>query len=71
MKGYIRSSHGRRVYFEDPRGCFVFVPETFTDLVPPDPFVALAAGRCFFRTQDLIELLRIVQGAIERRQANV
>jgi len=71
VKGYIRSSYGRRVYFDDPRGCFVSVPETFTDLVPPEPFVALSAGRCFCRTEDLVELVRIVQGAIERQRANV
>ena len=72
-KGYVRSLHGQRVYFEDPRGRFVFVPETFTDLVPllSEPFVALAAGRSYFRVQDLLDLVRIAEGEMERQRSDV
>jgi hypothetical protein len=70
-KGYVRSPHGQRVYFEDPRGRFVFVPETFTDLVPLEPFVALAAGRSYFRVRDLLDLVRIAEGEMERQRSDV
>jgi Family of unknown function (DUF5372) len=59
LKGYLRTPYGQRVCFDDLRGCFVDIPETFTDLAPPDPFVTVAAGRCHFRVQDLLELARI------------
>jgi hypothetical protein len=37
------------------------MPLSFTDLRVPDPFVVIAAGRCRFRFEDLIELTKLVE----------
>ena len=37
------------------------VPASWTDLVPEDPLVYLAAGRSPFRVVDLIELAQLVE----------
>lgn len=36
------------------------LPARWTDLVPPDPFVAIAAGRSYFRTRDLLLLVELI-----------
>ena len=41
-------------------------PVEWTDVAPVDPFTVAAAGRCPFRTQDLVELLGLVRGLQER-----
>ncbi len=47
-----------RLMYLDEEGRAVFVSLAFTDLAPEDEFVRVAAGRCAFRTQDLLELRR-------------
>lgn len=49
-----------RVYFYDDEGRLVSVPAQWTSILPPDPFVALSAGRFAFRIQDLLELVRFL-----------
>jgi hypothetical protein len=71
LKGYLRTPYGQRICFDDPRGRFVCIPETFTDLAAPDPFVTVAAGRCYFRVQDLLELVRLLKDLTEGRGARV
>jgi hypothetical protein len=39
----------------------VSVPASWTDLVPEDPLVRLAAGRSPFRAVDLMELAQLVE----------
>jgi len=34
---------------------------SFTDLRVPDPFVVIAAGRCRFRFEDLIDLTKLFE----------
>ena len=52
------------VYFLDSAGELVSVPAAWTDLVPPDPFVAVAAGRAAFRAEDLAELAELVSACL-------
>ena len=45
-----------RVYYRDQAGRVRFVPARWTSLATPDPFVLTAAGRAYFRLEDLIRL---------------
>ena len=45
-----------RVYFQDDTGRLVALPASWTDVLPPDPFVVTAAGRSALRVDDLLEL---------------
>jgi hypothetical protein len=38
------------------------LPIAWTDAAPADPFVVVAAGRAFWRTEDLIKLIELFQG---------
>ncbi len=53
-----------RVFFHDPlTGSLRSLPTAWTDLAPPDPFVALSAGRAILRLIDLQALVRLVHNA--------
>jgi Family of unknown function (DUF5372) len=45
-----------RVYFHNAEGLWTSVPANWTTVVPEDPFVAVAQGRCLFRYEDLLQL---------------
>jgi Family of unknown function (DUF5372) len=45
-----------RVYYRDEDGRKRFLPARWTNLAPSDPFVITAAGRAYFRLEDLIRL---------------
>jgi hypothetical protein len=45
-----------RVCFHDERGELKSLPAAWTDVVEPDPFVVVAAGRSPFRVEDLLAL---------------
>jgi uncharacterized protein DUF5372 len=45
-----------RVCFHDEHGRLRSVPAAWTNVVEPDPFVTLAAGRSAFRVADLLRL---------------
>ena len=49
-----------RVYFEDDDGHLESIPAKWTDVVAPDPFVVIAAGRALFRLDDLLEVVRLI-----------
>jgi len=54
-----------RVYYRDPTGRMRFLPAGWTSMAVLDPFVLLAAGRAYFRLEDLIRLedrLKELQG---------
>ena len=51
-----------RVYFRGPDDVSASIPSCWTDLVPQDPFVVIAAGRSHFRAGDLLELVRFIEG---------
>lgn len=49
-----------RVWFADAAGRLHSLPAAWTDAVPVDPFVAIAAGRSRLRVAELLELARWV-----------
>ena len=50
-----------RVYFHDAEGHWTSIPATWTTVVPEDPFVAVANGRCLFRYEDLLKFVDLVE----------
>jgi hypothetical protein len=58
--GRLSSWRGDVVLVLDIAGRRCSFPVEWTDLALPDPFVALAGGRCPFRVQDLVELADLV-----------
>ena len=54
-----------RVILSDPNGYPMGVPIRFTDIIPPDPYVAIGHSRSFFRVQDLVKLSQLVK-ALEK-----
>jgi hypothetical protein len=52
-----------RVYFHDSGGVLRSIPASWTTVLPEDPFVVLAAGRCLFRYEDLVKLADLVEKA--------
>ena len=50
-----------RVYFRGPNDVPTSIPSHWTDLVAEDPFVVMAAGRSYFRVEDLLELVRLIE----------
>ena len=55
-----RSRHGDRVWYEDDDGCVRTVPRGWTSLAAPDPFEVIAAGRAWFRPDDLVRLAALI-----------
>jgi hypothetical protein len=47
------------VYFYNKENCLIAMPTAWTDAAAPDPFVALAAGRAYFRMEDLLQLVEL------------
>lgn len=45
-----------RAYFYDTNGRLLHLPARWTDVLEPDPFVIISAGRSCFRLTDLVEL---------------
>jgi hypothetical protein len=55
-----------RVFYYDPNGKLKSLFTNVTDLVPPDAFSCVSAGRSAFRVDDLLDLWRLFAG---RKQA--
>jgi hypothetical protein len=51
-----------RVFFFAEDGQLRSIPAGFTDVDPPDPFVAISAGRSIFRVEDLLGLADLLDG---------
>jgi len=49
------------VYFLDAKGQVHSILGCYTNVAGTDPFVEIAAGRSFFRIEDLIELTRLLE----------
>jgi hypothetical protein len=49
-----------RVYFSDRQGNVRSISTSYTD-VAVDPFVEVAAGRSYFRFDDLVELVALLE----------
>ena len=50
-----------RVYFHNAEGRLSSIPACWTTAVAPDPFVAVAGGRSFFRYEDLLQLVELME----------
>ena len=57
-----------RVYFYSEQSQLISIPARWTDVLAPDPFVSVAAGRALFRTTELKKLVALVD---EFDQSNV
>ena len=55
-----RIAYESRVFFFNTKGRKSSVPLDWTDIGPQDPFVAVSAGRAFFRVADLLGLVRLM-----------
>ena len=55
------SGGGRWIITIDSGGRRRGLPAAWTDLVPPDPFVALSGGRSAFRVCDLVALTILIE----------
>ena len=51
-----------RVFFSDAEGQLQSIVASCTDVGRDDPFVEIAAGRSFFRYEDLIRLADLLEG---------
>jgi Family of unknown function (DUF5372) len=51
----------RRVYFRNVDRRIASIPQSFTSLGAPDPFLVVSAGRSHFRIEDLLELSRLIK----------
>jgi hypothetical protein len=57
LVGYAHTWGEHRVFYRRPGDDQVrTLPASWTDVVEPDPFLVLAAGRSLFRVEDLLAL---------------
>jgi hypothetical protein len=57
-----------RVFFQDERGLLVSLPARWTNVLPPEPLVAVGRGRSAFRVDDLLQLVERLEH-LERQVA--
>jgi hypothetical protein len=55
------------VYFYDKEGELKRLPATWTDVLAPDPFVAVAAGRSSIRIADMLRLAGLLRELVGDR----
>jgi hypothetical protein len=61
MVGFAHTWGEHRVFFREPKQTQVCsLPATWTDVVAVDAYVALAAGRSYFRPEDLLQLAHLL-----------
>jgi hypothetical protein len=51
-----------RAFFRDSEGHLQAIVASCTDVGGADPFVEIAAGRSFFRYEDLVRLANLLEG---------
>jgi Family of unknown function (DUF5372) len=59
------------VCFYDGAGELAWLPAAWTDVIAPDPFIVVSAGRSPFHVQSLLELAERVGELHQRRQNSV
>ncbi len=57
----IRGTGGDRVYFYEDHGRLESMPVAWTDMAAEEPFIAVAAGRAYFRVDDLLRLAALLE----------
>jgi hypothetical protein len=64
---YLHTWGEDRVYFQRQESeHLVSVPASWTDVVPEDPLVQLAAGQSLFRVAELLELVLMVEESSQK-----
>jgi hypothetical protein len=53
------------VYYLSDGGNTAFMPASWTDIGPKDPFVEQSRGRAIARTEDLLDLVKAVGKAVK------
>ena len=59
---YHRSWGHERVECLEEGGGFVSIPLSSTDAYDEDPFIAILGGRSFFRVDELLRLVELIEG---------
>jgi len=59
------------VYHFTEDGQQAFLPASWTDVGPKDPFVEQAQGRAIARVEDLLELVQMVRRAVKEIKSHV
>jgi hypothetical protein len=54
-----------RVRYLTESGDTAYMPASFTDIGAKDPFVEQAQGRAIARTEDLLELVKMIRGSVK------
>jgi hypothetical protein len=54
-----------RVYYLTEQGYTAYLPASWTDAGPKDPFVEQAQGRAITRVEDLLELAKMVGASVK------
>ncbi len=57
----IRGTGGDRVYFYADHDRLESMPVGWTDLAAEEPFLAVSAGRAYFRVEDLLRLSSLIE----------
>ena len=52
-----------RVFYVGDDGQLAYIPASWTDVLPPDPYKEAGAGKALCRVPDLLHLCRLVPGA--------
>ena len=50
-----------RIFYYNTENELISVPAQWTDLLDPDPFVTASSGRALFRTDELIDLVMLIE----------
>ena len=59
------------MWFHTAEGRLSQVPLNFTDLVEPDPYVAVSSGRAYLGVKDLLGLVGLLQELGQEGENNV
>ena len=59
--------YGTHLLLQDDDGVVWSVPQRWTDVIAPEPELAIGEKRALFRVNDLLELARIVAVLVTRR----
>jgi hypothetical protein len=59
------------VYYLTEQGHTAYLPASWTDAGPKDPFVEQAQGRAIARVADLLELTKLSRGAVNEIKPKV
>jgi hypothetical protein len=60
-----------RVYYLSDEGNTAFMPASWTDAGPKDPFVEQSQGRAIARVEDLLELAKMAGGSVKENKPKV